>query len=257
MFRFPPQEDIRLQNAPLTEVICQVRFPPILRVASEQPVKFQEQVRSAFPQLEVEQGIMVQMAPLGTTPPQAQPEPRIFRFRAPDRSTSVSLALNFYAVSTTAYTHWRDFLALLELASRAARETYEIPYATRIGLRYINQLTMENTGTRTTQELWNILRPELTATLHADVWDEPVETYSQLVLAGEDNERFALRFGYKGVDSPVLLLDFDCYVEGQIPLENLLPLCERFHDVIYSAFRWCIQESKLAVFCPVPAHEES
>jgi uncharacterized protein (TIGR04255 family) len=252
MLRFPPQQDIRLQNAPLTEVVCQVRFPPILRIASEHPVEFQEQIRSGFPQLEVEQGIKVQMAPLGTTPPQAQPEPRVFRFRSPDGNTLVSLALDFYALSTTAYTHWSDFLDFLLLANRAARKTYKIPYATRIGLRYINQLTPENTKSGDVAEMLDTLRPELTTLLRVEAWDEPLETFSQLVLAGEEDERLTLRAGFKGQDAPVFRLDFDCYSEGQIALDNLPSLCDRFHGVIYKAFRWCIREERLAVFGPVP-----
>jgi uncharacterized protein (TIGR04255 family) len=45
MLYFPEVDDIRLQRVPLTEVIGQVRFPPILRIANENPVEFQEKIR--------------------------------------------------------------------------------------------------------------------------------------------------------------------------------------------------------------------
>jgi uncharacterized protein (TIGR04255 family) len=254
MLRFPQREDVRLQRAPLAEVICQVRFPSILRIASEQPVDFQERIRERFPQLTVEQGVVVHMEPLGTMPPSAKPEPRIFRFKSPDGNTVVSLALNFYALSTTSYTHWRDFLELLQLVNQAACEVYDLPYAARVGLRYINQLTLENTGTSSVAELWEILRPELMMLLRGDCWDEPLEMLNNLVLAGEDSERLTLRSGFKSREEPALLLDFDYYVEGNISLENLLELCQRYHDVIYNAFRWCIPDDRLVVFDPIPAN---
>ncbi len=256
MIYFPQREDVRLQRAPLAEVICQVRFPPILRIASEQPVAFQERVREQFPQLEVEQGMVVHMVPLGPTPPSAKPEPRIFRFKSPDGLTIVSLALNFYALSTTSYTHWRDFLELLQLVNEAAREVYNLPYAVRVGLRYINHLTFENTGTNSVRELWEILRPELTALLREDCWDEPLEMFNQLSLAGGENERLTLRSGFRGGEEPLLQLDLDYYAEGNIALERVTTLCQGYHDVIYNAFRWCIREEKLVVFAPVPADEE-
>jgi len=256
MIYFPQREDVRLQRAPLSEVICQVRFPPILRIASEQPVAFQEWVRERFPQLEVEQGVLVRMEPLGTTPPSAKPEPRIFRFKSPDGNTTVSLALNFYALSTTSYTHWRDFLEILQLVNQAAREVYNIPYAVRVGLRYINHLTFENTGTSSVRELLAILRPELTVLLRGDCWDEPRQMLNQLLLAGEGDERLTLRSGFRNGEEPIFLLDFDYYAEGNIPLEELTTLCRRYHDVIYNAFHWCIREEKLAVFAPIPADEE-
>ncbi len=256
MLRFPQREDIHLQRAPLAEVICQVRFPPVLRIASEQPAAFQEQVRGLFPQLEVEQGMVVRMEPLGTAPPSAQPQPRIFRFKSSDDHTVVSLALNFYALSTTSYSHWQDFLELLLLVNRAACKVYNLPYAVRVGLRYINHLTLENTGASSVTELWEILRPELTVLLRGDCWDEPPEMLNQLLLTGGENERLTLRSGFRSGEMPVFLLDLDYYAEGNIALENLPALCQRYHDVIYNAFHWCIREEKLAVFAPIPAEEE-
>lgn len=255
MIRFPQRDDVPLEHAPLAEVICQVRFPPVLRIANEQPVDFQERIRGQFPQLAVEQGMIVQMAPLGAEPPSAEPKPRIFRFKSLDGNAVVSLALNFYALSTTSYTHWADFLDSLQLISQAAREIYNLPYAVRVGLRYVNHLTFENTDASNVDELLEILRPELAVLLQNDCWDEPLEMINQLSLAGEDNERLTLRSGFRGGTEPVFLLDLDYYTEGNIPLENLPTLCQRYHDVIYNAFRWCIQEEKLAVFVPTPVVE--
>ena len=255
MLCFPSREDIRLQNAPLAEVICQVRFPPVLRIGSEQPADFQERIRGRFPQLGIEQGMVVRMTPLEGAPPLAKPEPRTFRFKSPDGHTTVSLALNFYALSTTAYTHWADFLDHLQLVNQAARDVYSLPYAERVGLRYINHLTLENTGSNNTSELWDILRPELTVLLRNECWDDPQEMVSQLRLSGEGDERLNLRSGFRDGEEPIFLLDFDYFSQGNIPLDDLTDLCQRYHDVIYNAFRWCIRDEKLGVFDPVPAHE--
>jgi uncharacterized protein (TIGR04255 family) len=75
---------------------------------------------------------------------------------------------------------------------------------------------------------------------------------NQLLLAADGDERLTLRSGFRGGEEPVCLLDFDYYAEGNISLENLPDLCQRYHDKIYSAFHWCIQEEKLAVFAPIP-----
>ena len=256
MICFPQREDVRLRRAPLAEVICQVRFPPILRIANEHPVAFQERIRERFPHLAVEQGMIVHMAPMAMEPPSAKAQPRIFRFRTPDGHTVVSLALDFYALSTVAYTHWADFLDLLQFVNQAAREVYNVPYAVRVGLRYINHLTFENTGASSIAELWDVLRPELTVLLRSECWDEPLEMLSQLLLSADTNEHLTLRTGFKGGENPLFLLDFDYYTEGNISLGNLPSRCQRYHDVIYNAFRWCIRDEKLAVFDPVPVTEE-
>lgn len=51
---FPHKDEIPLSSPPLIEVVCQVRFPPILQIAKEVPSEFQEGVRHRFPQLELE-----------------------------------------------------------------------------------------------------------------------------------------------------------------------------------------------------------
>ena len=49
---FPEVERIIYDNNPLDRVICQIRFPPILRIESELPTNFQEQIRRDFPEYE-------------------------------------------------------------------------------------------------------------------------------------------------------------------------------------------------------------
>ena len=256
MLCFPQQKDFRLQHAPLAEVVCQVRFPPVLRIANEQPIAFQERIRKHFPQLSIEHGLSVRWPPLEGEPPSAKPEPRTFRFKSADGKTVASLALDFFTLSTVSYTHWKDFSELLQLVNRSAHEVYDLPYAVRIGLRYINQLTLDNTGSTSIAELWDVLRPELTELLRSDCWDVPVEMISSLLLAGEEDEQLTLRSGFRSATEPMFLLDLDYYVEGNVPLADAPVLCQRFHDVIYDAFRWCIREDKVAVFGPIAVSEE-
>lgn len=251
MLCFPQVKEVPLGRSPLKEVICQVRFPPLLRIVNEQPVDLQERVRARFPQIEVEKGLLVQGELLSDKPLSAKSEPQIFRFMSQDGNTVASLGLNFYALSTTTYTHWGEFLELVLFLTRTAREVYSLPYATRIGLRYINHLTLENTRVRSVGELWDIARPEITAMLRSECWDDPIGMSQQLQLAGEGDEKLTIRTGFTADESPIFLLDFDYYAEGHISLDDLATLCERYHGVIYRAFRWCIQEGKLAVFDPV------
>ena len=46
---FPDSERVIYQRNPLLEVICQLRFPSILRIDSEAPAVFQERVRKEYP----------------------------------------------------------------------------------------------------------------------------------------------------------------------------------------------------------------
>jgi uncharacterized protein (TIGR04255 family) len=49
--KFPASQRVKHIRNPLMEVICQVRFPKILRIDAEVPVNFQEEIRSEYPTL--------------------------------------------------------------------------------------------------------------------------------------------------------------------------------------------------------------
>src|SRR5258708_12324597 len=46
---FPESERVIYDKNPLQQVICQLRFPPILRINTEVPVAFQERVKQDYP----------------------------------------------------------------------------------------------------------------------------------------------------------------------------------------------------------------
>lgn len=159
--KFPSEPDIPLKNAPLVEVVCQVRFPPILRINNEEPSEFQEEIRDQFPKIEIEQGFLLSVPVPGSggTPSAEAKSKKTYRFRTRDEGSTVSLASDFYALSTTQYTHWRDFSDGLELVQEAVLKVYRPSYATRIGLRFINHLTPENTGGQDLEHILTILNP--------------------------------------------------------------------------------------------------
>lgn len=249
---FPHRPDLPLRNPPLVEVVCQVRMPPVLRINREEPAEFQERVRRRFPQLEVEQGVLFRVPGLGhMAAPSAEKQSRTYRFRTADETTTASLAVDFFALSTKTYSHWALFARDLETIVEAVRTVYQPAYSTRVGLRYINHLTTANTGQDNLRQIARLLRPELTALLHSEAWAEPDNLLSQLTL-NAGGAKLALRVACgNDTDAPFLTLDFDHYAEGQLELDSLLERCRGFHAVIYNAFRWCVLDSGLEVFGPL------
>ncbi len=249
---FPCKPDVQLENSPLIEVLCQVRFPPILRIAGEEPPsEFQEHIRSQFPQVGLEHGFVVRIPKPGIEEtPVAKPQSKIYRFRTPNEQTTISLAVDFYALSSKDYTNWEDFAQYLSLTHKAVQSVYAPAYATRIGLRYINRLTPVNTGFNTIDDLLELLRPRLTAQWRSEAWSDPVEMRCRLVFT-DDSAKFILdtRYGEEE-EQPFFLLDFDYYEEGQLNLDDLIERCHRYNEVIYRAFRWCVRDEKLSVFNP-------
>lgn len=249
---FPAVEDIHLGNNPLREVICQVKFPSILRIAENEPVDFQEHIRSRFPAYEIERNVFVELEGIkpggrvGFRPPS-------HRFRSVDRSINVSLSSEFYALSVNTYNRWGDFAEQLAFITDAARSIYDIPYATRIGLRYINTLDLRFVGSDNFSDVIDLLRGELTVMLKTAVIRDP-DLVLQRIQTTTDGDRFTFSYGVTqegDPPEPVFLLDFDYYAEGpELGLDDLLERCDHYHESIYNAFRWCIAPDKLEVFKP-------
>jgi uncharacterized protein (TIGR04255 family) len=251
--RFPvPDNDIPLKRAPLTEVICQVKFPRILSLSEREPADFQERIRQHFPVYQFEPSVRVDpsLARAGKGASLGDP---VYRFQNQSETKTVSLASEFYSLNTSAYSHWSAFAQDLGLLTDAVRKTYQIPYATRVGLRYINFIGADYAESRQIEDVYEIVRPELTVMLRTEVMPSPSFVINQIQL--EDGaDQFAFRYGIVREEEAIqrsFLLDFDEYTEGQINLDDLLAHCDRYHDVIYSAFRWCISPEKLAVFEPI------
>ena len=255
---FPSHLDVRLGKSPLAEVVCQVRFPPVLRITTRTPAEFQDLVRYRFPFHEMEQGLRVRLLTLGADQTaDAETTTRLHRFRTTDESTAITLGTDAYAVSTTNYTFWEDFARDLAIAHEAAMAAYQMPFYTRIGLRYVNALTPASTDLGTLPELATLLQPALTALFETDAWTLPLDSISQMLLddgPGKLVFRVAARSDI-GDGSPLVLLDLDYFEEGELPVTDLLERCKRYHDVIYDAFRWAISDKALTAFQPVITEE--
>jgi uncharacterized protein (TIGR04255 family) len=246
---FPSAKEIRLQTPPLAEVLCQVKFNPILRISKDTPIDFQEAIRQQFPSLIVEQGVFLQFTGAAASEkPPMDTAPRIYRFRTPDELSHIALAMDFFALSTKHYTHWDNFNSDLDLGYKAIQKIYKLPYATRVGLRYINRFDKTNTGCADLGQILDLFRPELTCLIRADVWQEPREFLSQVVL-DDDQAKLAIRIALgKENDELFVILDLDYFEEGQVSLENISEKLNHYHNRIYDAFRWCILDTSLVHF---------
>ena len=235
---FPSYADVPLGNSPLVEVICQVRYPPILRLLNEPPSSIQEAIADRFPQVEI-----------ATSDEEGRTD---YRFVTKEGRSAASVNSDQFALATNQYSVWQDFAQDLDLLQRVVQQVYQIPFYYRIGLRYVNFFTPVNTGCSSLAEISRVLRSELTTLLRSEAWTDPSELLTQLLL--KDSERnLMVRVGAKAAPEeggPVVFLDFDCYETGQVPVDGLIDRCETFHNLIYDAFRWSLSPGKLSLFKP-------
>ena len=141
---FSNDERVIYAKRQLVEVICQLRFPEILKIDVSEPADFQERIRRDYPQYEKK---IEQLPPqMVNGKPVPQGTVNNYQFVSAEGQWRVSLTKGFIALSTYGYTRWEDFAQRLDRVLAAFIETYHPSWFTRVGLRYVNAFRREALG---------------------------------------------------------------------------------------------------------------
>jgi uncharacterized protein (TIGR04255 family) len=135
-------------KSPLQGVICQVRFPTILRIESQPPAEFQEAIRHVFPIFSRTRQIGLQNLPpeIANMVGEAAQQPIQYQFRTEDNSSTIGLQPGSLSLTCRDYNRWENFSTLLEPALEALIRSYNPSFFSRIGLRYQNAIVPTQLG---------------------------------------------------------------------------------------------------------------
>jgi uncharacterized protein (TIGR04255 family) len=149
---FPEARRVIFHRNPLRQVICQVRFPPILRIDAEIPASFQERIRKSFPNFAETSEVTMEVPPGVQVPPEMLRQAlqstgiRNYEFTSEDENWKLNLTRTFVALSTTAYRRWEEFRERLNEPLNALVHEYSPTHFSRIGLRYIDVIKPSELG---------------------------------------------------------------------------------------------------------------
>lgn len=244
---FPPADRVLYARSPLTQVICQIRFPSILRIESQAPADFQDRIRGVFPVFEQIQGPGGQQIPpqiiqmLGL-----QGSGTSYNFKTENDAYMVSLAGNFISLTCNKYDRWENFEANLSLAMDAFVSIYKPSFYSRIGLRYLNIIDRDALELGSTPWI-ELLRPELVGTLSMPQWEaRAIEARSNIRVHMSNGEgTIFLQHGLNRVNETKNLsyvIDFDFYRENKTEVGNAAEVLGKFHERSGRAFAWCITD---------------
>lgn len=254
---FPDSPRVIFDRNPLRQVICQLRFPPILAIISKEPADFQDRVRTNHPQYE--KTLAVSPIPkeltdiLGSFPP--SPEASVHKFRTVDGKTEISLARDFIGVATTEYKRWEQFEATIRLAATALEQIYTPPFYSRIGLRYIN--IIDRGDCSLTGVSWGqlIKGSVLGLVAESDLTGKIKIAQSQTIVnLGQPDERVTLRNGLilqeGGAEN--YGIDADFYCDKNTPPGETFSVLGRFNREAGYLFNWATTEQLRTALVPRP-----
>lgn len=259
---FPESEKVYYKDNPLAEVICQLRFPPILSIESELPARFQDAIRETYPLFEENRDISINIPEeLKSQLPReminflpSQGVKQNYQFSSEDGLWKINLTRTYLSLSNYRYYSWEEFINYLIPSFEALIEIYSPTFFTRIGLRYKDLIDKYqlNLGELSWDEL---LQPQIGGILSdPDIKQNVIGTNNTTEIRlsdGESNVR--IHHGLvnaKGHDDVCYMIDSDFFTEYKASIDQARNKLDYFNQRGARLLRWCITDTLHNAFGP-------
>jgi len=258
----PNTERVIYSRNPLAEVAAQLKFPPILRIDSEAPAQFQDQIRDRYPRYQ--QVRSVGQIPSDLPPPVrtliqgmgAAAGPNQHVFETEDRKSVVTLSRESITFKTTSYTQWEFFKQQLDLLRGNLEQVYRPAFYGRVGLRYVDIIRRSVLGLENVP--WaELLNPAIGGELTAPELGESIDsTSSQLHCKLEGENRFLTLRTSIALAEPTkercFLIDCDLHTHKRTELADVTSALDTFNRASGNLFRWTIRDRLRDALQPKP-----
>jgi uncharacterized protein (TIGR04255 family) len=226
------------ERNPLVAVVVQLRFNPILKIGKH-VADFQDKVRERFPGYAEGESEIVRFRPPSNVEVKKQPH---FLFHSVDGAKTVTLGVEAVAIENRDHRGHREMLDDVALVVDSLLDYYGPIVPTRLGMRYINNLSRESIAKSLGKEVsWNdLVQPEFLAmprglatlegTLFANEYTSP---------ADGDGEALTLRYGLQPIqpsEEICFRFDTDRYLVGAFDPKDTVTILEKYVEDIYAAF---------------------
>jgi uncharacterized protein (TIGR04255 family) len=258
---FPESPRVVFNRNVLVDVVCQLRFPPILAITAEDPAAFQNRIRATYPEYRQDQAIDV-------PPPLREVFGRLnlsrgtellrHTFLTPDSSRSVFLTRDFLAVEDTHYHRWEEFEPEVQRAKTAFEEIYRPASYNRVGLRYqdiIDRMQLPGLEDVPWHELIN---PALIGALgSSELRDSVTEIVTNSLLSVSEVPGAFVRLHHglrrqEGTGTEVYFFDVDFFLQERSSSQDAMATLGLFNRLSGNLFRWAISRRLYDALDPVP-----
>lgn len=248
---FPEFERVVYKHNPLVEVVCQLRFPPILKISHQEPVDFQDEIRFQYPLFETTQA---QFSPeiLKITQKLGVPlqSDIAYSFKSEDRRWNLSITKDFIALTTSVYERYEQFKQRFEEALEIFERIYKPSFYTRVGLRYQDLIIRSKLGIE--NKNWSeLIAKHIASELHDPELSSLIQTLLKNLTLKTENGQINLNHGLVIVKNPqdnsdeiAYLFDADFYIEKKIEGNgDVWNVLNQFNQSAGRLFRWSITDT--------------
>jgi len=248
---------VKLRNAPLKRMVCQLRYPPELGFDASVVRPLQKQLADEYPTATSEQAVAgVTLSPDGK--PLKFDIKNVFRFAAEDRATTVQVTDDFIAFETSNYSRFPDFADRWRRILSAAVQVFELRKQQRLGLRYTN--VIEQPSFKTAGEWKGSIRDHLLSAVIevAGICDATESIAEQSIVLQTAQGTCLFRHGFPAISTlnePIpqgYVLDIDSYDEGlqDVNIDRHMAMLDAWNHQSYQLLRGAVSDELWASFEP-------
>ena len=218
----------------LKQAVCELRFPTLMELGDTRPpAALVAALRKEYPHLELANQVTIGVgAATGSS--------NAHIFRSSKLTWTVSLNQSSLSIETTAYPGYPQMRERILRVVDAAAKIIDSDFFTRVGLRYINVIDVDEDPT----DGW--VNPELVQPILSRQFTGIQEYAGRLQLMAEDGGcllqhgirlKQAARDGK--VSSPEYLLDIDSY-RNEVTLSDTAAALDAMHAQAFDVFDWSL-----------------
>ncbi|NJM66060.1 MAG: TIGR04255 family protein [Acaryochloris sp. RU_4_1] len=247
----PEFERVIYSRNPLIQVACQLRFPVILKISHQEPVEFQDEIRSQYPLFEsmqpqfpseVSQVIQQFGLPL--------PRDLSYSFKSEDQRWQLSISKDFISLNTSVYERYEQFEQRFNEAVTIFKRIYQPSFYTRIGLQYQDLIIRSKLGLED-KEWSDLLTRHVAAELYNSELAPSIESIIKNLILKLEYGQVNFKHGLVTVKDPesnsgdlAYLLDADFYTEQKVERdEDVWSILKHFNQSAGKLFRWSITDT--------------
>lgn len=257
---FPEFPRCRYKRNPIEVVICQLRFPTVLRIDSE--AQFQDLVRQTYPFYQSKplipavSGLPAQVTSLFPPGLPFGQTDKLHEFMDRTKKWAVLLGRDSLALTCGQYQQWEQFKEFLDAPLAALRRLYSPPFFVRLGLRYRDVIHRDRLGLRDVP--WKeLLHPWIAGPYESpDVENDIVRTAHQILMRlWDEKARVLVNHGLVqdvATKEWCYVIDSDFSYEDQTEDADVVHRLDMLKREAGRFFRWCIRDRLHLAMEPEP-----
>ncbi len=258
---FPESKRVIYEKNPLINVICQLRFPPILKIDSEIPAQFQDLIKEEFPIYEELTEIQSEIpSVLNSQFPESIIKQlsktavnKNHEFTSVDGIWKINLTRTFLSISSSEYKTWEDFSGRLKKPFEALMTIYQPPFFTRLGIRYID--VIDRSKLNLSGASWrDLLKPYFLGLLSSEI-EKSVRSYENAYEIDLEDQESKVRIVTSFVHNmqskeECFQIDSDFYYPSRINKDKTWEKLTFLHDRASRLIRWVVSDKLHSAMVP-------